>query len=213
MKSPNTPYVIVVGIDYSEVSHLALCHAFQAACERTKAKIHVLHVQTDVDGCAPADPDLESAAEDVLGWALDDLQGFVRKVFASFQEAQRRPETELFEPISHVRCNAPAEEIAQLASDLRADLVVVGTRGGAGEARLGSAAHVVVRLAPCPVLVVREKQKHWPRMANSTPPAVRFVETRTHAAGTERSRKQHVKHRARHRGDVVGSEANFPRAR
>jgi nucleotide-binding universal stress UspA family protein len=45
-----------------------------------------------------------------------------------------------------------------LATDERADLIVIGThgRGGVDRALLGSVADRMVRLAPCPVLTVRE---------------------------------------------------------
>ena len=54
----------------------------------------------------------------------------------------------------------PHTEIVKLATDERADLVVLGThgRGGINRALLGSVADRVVRLAPCPVLTVREPQ-------------------------------------------------------
>jgi nucleotide-binding universal stress UspA family protein len=57
-----------------------------------------------------------------------------------------------------LRTGAPHEEIVALATDERADLVVIGThgRGGVNRALLGSVADRVVRLAPCPVLTVRE---------------------------------------------------------
>lgn len=57
-----------------------------------------------------------------------------------------------------LRTGAPHEEILALATDERADLVVLGTRGrgGINRALLGSVADRVVRLAPCPVLTVRE---------------------------------------------------------
>jgi nucleotide-binding universal stress UspA family protein len=50
------------------------------------------------------------------------------------------------------------QEIVTLAVDERADLIVIGThgRGGIDRALLGSVADRVVRLAPCPVLTVRE---------------------------------------------------------
>jgi nucleotide-binding universal stress UspA family protein len=56
-----------------------------------------------------------------------------------------------------VRFGDAGDAIAQLASDIEADLVVVGTHGHRGLERLllGSVAENVVRLAPCPVLVVR----------------------------------------------------------
>jgi nucleotide-binding universal stress UspA family protein len=57
-----------------------------------------------------------------------------------------------------LRAGAPHEEIVALATDERADLVVIGThgRGGVNRALLGSVADRVVRLAPCPVLTIRE---------------------------------------------------------
>ena len=56
-----------------------------------------------------------------------------------------------------LRTGAPYREIVALATDERADLVVLGThgRGGLDRALLGSVADRVVRLAPCPVLTVR----------------------------------------------------------
>jgi len=57
-----------------------------------------------------------------------------------------------------LRTGSPHEEIVALATDERADLVVIGThgRGGVNRALLGSVADRVVRLAPCPVLTIRE---------------------------------------------------------
>jgi hypothetical protein len=61
--------------------------------------------------------------------------------------------------VGHLRAGSPAVEIAQLASDLGADLVVVGTHGETGFAglALGSVAEALVRHAPCPVLTFRPK--------------------------------------------------------
>jgi nucleotide-binding universal stress UspA family protein len=57
-----------------------------------------------------------------------------------------------------LRTGVPHEEIVALATDELADLVVIGThgRGGMNRALLGSVADRVVRLAPCPVLTIRE---------------------------------------------------------
>lgn len=51
----------------------------------------------------------------------------------------------------------PAETICRIAEEQEADMVVLGTHGRTGLARvvLGSVAEHVVRLAPCPVLTVR----------------------------------------------------------
>ncbi|MFM7207936.1 MAG: universal stress protein [Planctomycetaceae bacterium] len=52
----------------------------------------------------------------------------------------------------------PAGEIVRLATDEHAEMIVLGTHGRTGVTRLlmGSVAEVVVRRAPCPVLVYRE---------------------------------------------------------
>ena len=54
----------------------------------------------------------------------------------------------------------PAETIVRAAADRDADLIVVGTHGRGGVARMlmGSVAERVVRLAACPVLTVRDAQ-------------------------------------------------------
>ena len=57
-----------------------------------------------------------------------------------------------------VRTGAPYKEIVAAAESERPDLIVMGTqgRGGLDRALLGSVAEKVIRLAPCPVLTVRE---------------------------------------------------------
>jgi nucleotide-binding universal stress UspA family protein len=51
----------------------------------------------------------------------------------------------------------PSTEICRIAQEYRSDLIVMGTHGRTGLARLfmGSVAEHVVRSAPCAVLVVR----------------------------------------------------------
>ena len=55
-----------------------------------------------------------------------------------------------------------ARQIAHVASEMRADLIVLGAhgRGGAPLAALGSTTDQVVRAAPCPVLTVRPPSGH-----------------------------------------------------
>ena len=59
-----------------------------------------------------------------------------------------------------VRTGSPYQEIVDLATDERADLVVMGTHGRSGMSRLllGSVADRIIRLAPCPVLTVRKPE-------------------------------------------------------
>jgi nucleotide-binding universal stress UspA family protein len=62
-------------------------------------------------------------------------------------------------PFTHrLTMGDPAGEIVRIAEDEKADMIVLGTHGRTGVTRLlmGSVAEVVVRRAPCPVLVYRE---------------------------------------------------------
>ena len=54
----------------------------------------------------------------------------------------------------------PASEILQYAKSANIDLIVMGTHGRTGLARvvLGSVAEAVVRAAPCPVLTVHSEE-------------------------------------------------------
>jgi nucleotide-binding universal stress UspA family protein len=59
-----------------------------------------------------------------------------------------------------VRTGSAHEEIVNLATDERADLIVMGTHGRTGLNRvlLGSVADRVIRFALCPVLTVRKPE-------------------------------------------------------
>ena len=59
-----------------------------------------------------------------------------------------------------LEAGVPFEEIVKVADDERADMIVMGTHGRSGLNRvlLGSVAERVIRLAPCPVLTVRQTE-------------------------------------------------------
>jgi nucleotide-binding universal stress UspA family protein len=59
-----------------------------------------------------------------------------------------------------VRTGSANEEIVNLATDERAELIIMGAYGRTGLNRvlLGSVAERVIRFAPCPVLTVRKPE-------------------------------------------------------
>jgi hypothetical protein len=63
---------------------------------------------------------------------------------------------------THVAAGSTWKQILQIAVDVQADLIVIGTHGRGGIKRLilGSVAETVVRRASCTVLVVRKKGYH-----------------------------------------------------
>jgi nucleotide-binding universal stress UspA family protein len=98
-----------------------------------------------------ASPDSGISASELLAGAEQDG----RRVMAGF--SQRMPAGVL--PLQFVKVGAPATEIVKAAREWPADVIVIGSHGRTGVPRaiLGSVAEAVVRHAPCPVLVVRQK--------------------------------------------------------
>jgi nucleotide-binding universal stress UspA family protein len=218
MSSSEKPYVVVVGVDYSPASDLALERAFELAAGQPRAEVHVVNVvqlygtQALID--YPVDPrgfasvSIADATAQVRRYAEQRWQGVL---------AQRGEGTDarFARVVPHLRLEAPAQEIAQIASDLEADLVIVGTHGRSGLSRLllGSVAEAVVRLAPCQTLVVRPKAlpEEGPKIE---PPCPRCVETRRATAGAEywceQHRARHGQRHTYHQSDRVGGETEMP---
>jgi nucleotide-binding universal stress UspA family protein len=143
---------ILAGVDYSELGELALRTAVERARVEPGAELHVVTVG---EGWAPA------TATEI---AADVTADFVRKAEKTLREyvdgvARGVPSR------VHVRTGKPSTEIAAVATEIAADLVVVGTHGRTGLRRmaLGSVAEAVVRRAPCPVLVVRPTARELAR--------------------------------------------------
>ena len=144
---------ILVPCDGSDVSTQALVSGLQIARDGG-GRVRVLHVLDQIDYFAGG---YEYAGAAVL----EELQRQSRKVLedaaAICQSAGVPYDTLLVdEPGSRL-----GDKVADQALAWDADLVVVGTHGrkGLSRAMLGSGAEQIVRFAPVPVLVVRERQK------------------------------------------------------
>ncbi len=138
-----SPYAfnIVVGLDFSPLAELALREAIESAGRIRTTALHVITVVDRVDS-----PAAESALETMRLILETDLR--------------RLPPSAEVHAFCHIRAGDPAGEILCLAEDIEADLVVLGTHGRRGVARLvmGSVAQHVVRDAACPVLVMRPRR-------------------------------------------------------
>ena len=71
--------------------------------------------------------------------------------------------TAIERPRFKVRGGLPSHEIVEAAKEMDVDLIVLATHGYTGWKHfcIGSTAERVVRAAPCPVLVVREKEHEF----------------------------------------------------
>ena len=138
---------ILVAIDGSYTSNLALQEAFKLAHE-TNAKLHLVHV-IDVT------PGVEGGfnPETLRRMVRDEGNELLKTIADLANQAGVDADTEMLEGIRRKFSKAIANE----ARRWKADLIVMGTHGRIGIARLvlGSVAEGVLHAAPVPVLLVR----------------------------------------------------------
>jgi nucleotide-binding universal stress UspA family protein len=215
METPARPYVIVVAVDFSEASDLAVQRAFEIAAEQPRAEVHLTHVVQTYGPQVAYEMPIDASALAVL--SLNEARARFREYAdqALARYLEQNPTKKFERVVAHLRFDAIAEEIAQLAADLEADLVVVGTHGRKGLSRLllGSSAEATVRLAPCPVLVARPKAVPQ-ALPQIEPPCQRCVETRRSSGGAEQwceqHRERHGQRHTYHQGDRVGTDIEMP---
>lgn len=139
---------ILVPTDFSECSLKALSYALSFA-KQFGAEILLLHVVESVP-VMTQDAMLESSILNVT------MHQESEKRLAQWQKGAMADS-----PISIMTCDGlPWQRIVEIAREKSIDLIVAGTGGRSGLARalLGSTVERIVRHAPCPVLVVRERE-------------------------------------------------------
>lgn len=144
---------VVVAYDFSEHGRAVLDRAISLV---SRAPQHVLHFVTVLDGRTgiPAVP-----VEGTVDYQYADRvrEHMATEITKALHAAEvESPEIHFF---LHARIGTPAGEILDLAKEVGADLIFVGTHGYTGLKHLvmGSVAERVVREAGCPVMVVRAK--------------------------------------------------------
>jgi nucleotide-binding universal stress UspA family protein len=144
---------ILVPVDGSATSDLGLNEATKLA-KLTGARVRLLHV-VDVLSLAIAGEGMVGTAGDVLAAVRESGRTILQRGEASVQAAALDVDTVLLENTA----GRVAEIVADEAASWGADLIVLGTHGrrGVGRLILGSDAEQVLRLAPVPVLLVRDK--------------------------------------------------------
>ena len=120
-------YRIVAALDLSEYAEIVLEHALDQAARHDQPELHFVAIVPD---------------ERSLAGTKERLAELVLEGLDSFRDHHLDWRARL-----HVRVGKPAEEIVELAEEVRADLIVVGRFGG-------STAREVLDLAGCPMLAV-----------------------------------------------------------
>lgn len=205
------PYVIVVGSDYSELSDAALTRAFELSAREQPSEVHVISVIPAGLLDPTYQPEAVARDADAASRRLTEHVEAKLHEFASAPGRRAGPAR----VVSHVRVDSPANGVAQLASELEADLVIVGTHGRKGLSRfvLGSVSESVLRIAPCPVLVMRPKAQ-LAEGPTIEPPCPECLEIRTASAGSElwcpHHRERHGRRHTYHQSDRASAATNFP---
>lgn len=144
------PKKLLVPIDFSSTSKKAFQYALRFA-EQFGCEIVLLHVIEPVEAIAgtPLAVDIFAQPEEDRTAAEAELASL-----AASSRGRRKSFT------SVVRAGHAPNEITKAAKELDVDLIVIATHGYTSWRHLciGSTAERVVRTAPCPVLVVREKE-------------------------------------------------------
>ncbi len=148
----SSPHIILVGTDLGPTSRIAVAQAWQLATQRPDGELHLAYVIPDGGGLSKNERLLrrERLLEKVPNWVRN----------RAIQVAQAYNLAPLNRAMAvHVRIGKPAAEILQLAADLDAAMIVVGSHGRRGIERavMGSVAESLVRAARLPVLVCRPK--------------------------------------------------------
>ena len=144
---------ILVPVDFSDCSKKALQYAIPFARE-FGAGITLLHVVRLDYAAGP-----EFGGMDFPLLESDCKKRAQAQLTALAEEGLRKQ----VPTATEVRVGNEAMEIVQAARRLESDLIIISTHGRTGlkHVFMGSVAENVVRLAPCPVLVVHEHQHEF----------------------------------------------------
>jgi nucleotide-binding universal stress UspA family protein len=142
------PTTILLATDGSEEAQLASTTAADLA-EKTNSELHVLTVGLDYPLYEL--PEHPAEFEDVLRENRREAKEVLE------QQAKRIEDSGVSVKETHLREGRADEEIVEVAEEIGAGLIVMGSRGYGRlrRALLGSVSDAVVRHAHCPVTIVR----------------------------------------------------------
>jgi universal stress protein A len=144
---------ILVPIDFSPASTNAFKYALRLA-EEFAAELTLLYVLPPAPSRSLASiPGAPAFSQSELSVTEKNLRAMIASTRNGSVQRVR----------STMRVGLPSHEIVEMAKDADIDLIVIATHGYTGWKHfcIGSTAERVVRAAPCPVLVVREKEHQF----------------------------------------------------
>jgi universal stress protein A len=139
---------ILVAVDFSEGSRTALAAGSELA-QQCGGHLHLVHSY-------PCEPPIMAPYAPAI--PVDYMKDLRKAAAAHLHEWREKHCPSDLEVTEHLSLRPPCETISDLATEISADLIVIGTRGltGLKHVLLGSTAERTVRIAPCPVMTVKE---------------------------------------------------------
>jgi len=148
-------FAVLAALDGSVCTDDVLRVSANLAQLKPRAELHLVHVVEDMrsfEDQTRRKPVASASAEDVARLSREQLRvraNTVRPIFRGLLA-------------THIAVGSAWKQVLQVAMDVQADVIFVGASGRRGVRRLvlGSVAERVTRTAPCPVVVVRDKDFH-----------------------------------------------------
>ncbi len=147
---------ILVATDFQPASETALRYG-RALAGKFGARLHVLHV-TEANFLAMASA--YGYASVPVGVQQDIEAAALKQIERLLTDEERRTHQWI---ATTVTAGSPAAAIVDYSTRHEIDLLVLGThgRGALSHILMGSVAERVVRMAPCPVLTVRDPEREF----------------------------------------------------
>ncbi len=151
----------LVAFDFSDEAKLALERAAEQLSAFGEGEVLVVHVHRPLStgfgvefaSVSPAFQDVDKTITDTARKKLDDVLATMKARFPKLA----------FAPL--IESGYPPDHIAAVASREHVDQIVIGSHGRRGLQRffLGSVAERVLRIAECPVLIVKHAESESSR--------------------------------------------------
>lgn len=193
---PTTPArtVIVAAVDKAAASDQVFRTATAMAALIAGAELHFVHI-VDTSSARPSG----TSVADLLRDGRSYVDGVVDRAVAA--DTGRRI-------AGHISAGKTVEQVLQIASDLAADLIIVGTNGKSSLQRmvLGSVSQGLMNKAHCAVLVARVNEGYG-AFPEIEPPCPACLETQRGTNGAElwcqRHATRHVHGHLHYAGDTT----------
>jgi len=185
MSENERPYLILVALQFDETGVCALEEAVRIARSVPNVELHALH------SVAP------SLAAELTGELASRTAQSARAPQRLEELIDRACGGTTLSVRGHIRGGTPLDAILKTATEIDADLIVVGShrRRGVEKLMLGSVAERVLHEARCPVLLAVPKS--WKATSSVEPPCPECVAVRSQTGDSLRWCERHSRPRMR----------------